>query len=685
MNKKPNENIVLDTDEKYIKKNQIGRKFSKIFEKLTNSNYYEGTKYAEFFNELNSDGTSKIYVYDPLEKELEKLTCSEKNELKYLVGLTGMGKTTLLKNYYKISNRDVKISGNDIIIYISFYYADLLSDSPQKSVNDEIVKYFSRAIKFILSENCDIIANKYLFWEEFYSFVEKSKPTMLENEDLLPNSSFIDELFSEETHKRKKQKLETACKVNPLEYYSIMIKYILEKSQKPYNMILIYDDIESKEEKFHKPIVEKARHLHSCFSATESKEITVKTIVSLRAYTFRCNIGRQSEARREYIKNDVILKKATVGLHEIFERRFKAAEEMLKIKETVNNLKGYEDAKAQMQYVEKQLDKIGSNLIYNLANYNLSDALIVYCNIMINLEWIPCGEREYRGAFKIDAENYRITTENIIYAIANGNSKNYNSRNGYIPNILLNDKDGTSLIGLYIIKSLLLREIDDVYGEKYIEGRELLSDIKSLFATSLDSNVRTEYWTHKINDTLNYLYNTGILLRSLYDIEDADEYQIERKYNEKFKVYLSPRGKCIFSLLSKNAVLLELYRDDIYTDLHNNDKLTSELDAIEIFDYLLDYINICFKIETKNIGNAIPGLDKYQEIVGNEYITSKLLEGTVKNIIAYFKNEDYSFFKLNTKYVALYNDIIQYSKDIYQRYNISFVISDYLREYTNNN
>lgn len=236
---------------------------------------------------------------------------------------------------------------------MSFYYADLLSDSPQKSINDEIVKYFLRAIRAILSENRDIIGNKNLFWEEFYSFVEKNKPTMLENEDVLPNSSFIDELFSEETSEQKKQKLENACKVNPLEYYSVMIKYILEKSQKPYNIILIYDDIESKEEKFHKPVVEKARHLHSCFSAIENKEITVKTIVSLRAYTFRCNIGRQSEARREYIENDVILKKATVGLHEIFEKRFKAAEEMLEIKETVNNLKGYEDAKAQMQYVEK--------------------------------------------------------------------------------------------------------------------------------------------------------------------------------------------------------------------------------------------------------------------------------------------------------------------------------------------
>lgn len=116
MNQKPNENINFYDKSLNENKNQIGRKFKEIFNILTSSSYYEGTKYAEFFNDFNDDGTNTIYVYDPLEKNLEKIKQSNNNELKYLVGLTGMGKTTLLRNYFKIQNRDIKIIGNDIIV-----------------------------------------------------------------------------------------------------------------------------------------------------------------------------------------------------------------------------------------------------------------------------------------------------------------------------------------------------------------------------------------------------------------------------------------------------------------------------------------------------------------------------------------------------------------------------------------
>lgn len=678
MNRKPNENNIESTVYSNTKKNQIGRKFSDVFDVLTDSSYYVGTKYAKFFNGTTLDGKSDIYVYDPLEKELDKIRNSKKNELKYLVGLTGMGKTTLLKNYFIINNRDVIVNKRELIVYISFYYAELLSDNPQQSITKEIVKYFTRTVKTLLVKNRSYFTNEYKFWEGFYSFIENNKPTLLEDENISPLSMSFDALLKTKTYEEKTQKLNELSISSPLEYYSCLIKYILESIGNIYNVILIYDDLESKEEKFHKPVVEIARHIHSCFSAVESQLLTIKSIVSMRAYTFRCNIGRQAEARRESIENDVILKKQAVSLHELFEKRFAAVEKKLKARENVHNLDGYDDAKRQMQYVEQQLDKIGGNLIYNLANYNLSDALIAYSNIMINLEWIACNEKEYNGAFVLDAKHYRITTENIIYAIANGNSKKYTGDNGYIPNILLNDKDGTSLIGMYIISYLLINKIDDVYGEKYVEGRILLENIKSLFVKSTDNRIRSEYWHHKINSAMSHLYTTGILFRSLYDIEDADDCQIERKYKDEFKIYLSPRGKCIYNLLSRNAVLLELYRDDIYTELSNNDKLTSELSTAEVFDYLLDYMNICFQIEMRNIGDAIPDLSKYQETVGSKYITSILLEGVVRNITAYFGDTNDIFEKLKSKWIKICKNMMNYSEDISKRYNVKFDIPNYL-------
>lgn len=101
-------------------------------------------------------------------------------------------------------------------------------------------------------------------------------------------------------------------------------------------------------------------------------------------------------------------------------------------------------------------------------------------------------------------------------------------------------------------------------------------------------------------------------------------------------------------MLSKNAILLEHFRDDIYTDLPNN-KLTSQLNTGDVFNYLLEYIEECFKVETKNIGNIIPDIKRYKETAGDEFITSTLLEGVHKNIVVYFQDEDKTYIQLISK------------------------------------
>ncbi len=679
MFRKPNDNYDYNTSEKNVK-NQIGRRFDKIFDILMNSDYYEGTKYANYFNRINEDGTSKIYVYDPLEKKLDKVMQSEKNEIKYLVGLAGMGKTTLLRNYFKIIDRDIKLDENNIIIYISFYYSNLSSDNPQKSVDDEIRRYFLRAVRALISKNSELFDNEERFWTGLYDFILDNKPTLLENENFTPESFILRDLLSNDiSYDSKKKKIDNLCIYKPIEYYSILIKYILKALKKSFNITFIYDDIEAKEEIFHKKLIETARHIHSCFCANKESELVVKTFVSLRAYTFRCNIGRMSDARREHLQKDTILKSSSVKLHDIFEKRFKEIEEIEKTKENSNKAKTYDDARRQLFYVEEHLNSIGSELIYNLANNNLCDAMIIYCSVMTNLEWIACNEEEYNGAFKIDADNYRLTTENIMYAIANGNSLEYmDKENSYVPNILTNKFEDEELINIYIIRYMINNGITLIYGDEYREGKAILSDIVGLFVKNNNNDVMVNYWHDKVNHSLKHLYRAGILLRSLHDIEETEEKQLERIYSDSYKLYLSPRGQSLYKLFSKNAVLLELYRDDIYTDLPNNDKLTSRMSTDLIFEYLLNYLNLYFKLEKKYIGSAIPDLEKYQVLIGTEFITSVFLEGVSKNINTYYKNQGPEYDCLMAKVFELRDNMLDYSKALQEEYNIGFSISNYL-------
>ena len=656
------------------KQNQIGRRFSSFFNILMDSGYYEGTQFAKYFDKLNDDGTSKIYVPDSFNQELDNFDRINQNQLKYLVGLTGMGKTTLIRNHYKITDRDIIIDNDRIIIYISFYNSDLLSDCPDLSVKNEVLHYLIRTVKLLFEITKDSITPNEDFWVGFYNFINNNKPVLLSIDYIVPDSMFFDSYILKEDAAGKRHILINLSNKNPLEYHTSLIKYILMLAKKTTKLYFIFDDIESKIEKFHRPIVEVARHIHACFNANKGNSIIIKTLIVLRAYTFRCNVGRQLEARREYVEKDVILKKTTVDLVKIFNKRF----EYIEKEEFEKTTQSYKLAKKELEFVIDNIDKIGKQLIYKIANYNLCESMIVFSHIMTNLEWIACGETETNGSFVLDSTNYKITTDNIINAIASISHNQNDGSYSYLPNILYNEEEGTELIGLYVIRFLISNGIDQVYGEKYIEGTELIKEISSIFIKNFDNNSKVSYWKDKILNVLSYLYNVGILFRSVYDLEIPIETQTERNFCESFKLYLSPRGKCLYNILKKNAAILKLYIDDIYS--FNKESSSREVtNTTNKFNRIISYIIYFFGIERCNIGNAIPDLSHYQEKIGKEFVTSTILEGFVNNISVYYKElSDVEYNKLNHEAQSIYNEMVNYSNILYEKYNIQFTIADSL-------
>lgn len=664
-------------------RNQIGKKFSAIFDILLDPDYYEGTLYGRYFNEQKEDGTSRIYVNDPLENSLQEIYDKEENIIKYLVGFTGMGKTTLLRNFFRVQDRDVHINGDSIIIYISFYYASLTSDQPQQSVENEVIKYLIRAIRKLMERNSQLLEQEDMFWGNLYDYIEKNKPVCLQNEELNPKLS-LKEWIGESNLKsleQKKKDLERSCEKNRFDYYSCLLKFVLSNIPDIHNICMIYDDIESKEAIFHRPIVEIARHLHSCFSCIEDKNSWIKSIVSLRAYTFRSNIDRQLEARREQIKKNTIFKMETARLNDIFEARFLEIERLKGILKQVKNIDSYIDAHKQFDLIMQQFEGKFSEMIYSLANCNLCNAMLMYSHILINVEWIAKDEIEIRGSFKFNAENYRLTAKTIFHALACGNESTYienEKESNYFPNILHNGgkEEGAELFNLLIIRYLMRKKATDLYGETYINREDIINDISKVFLESTDSEIKVEKWKMRVVDSLDYLYSSGILLRSIYDIETLDPEQIERQYKGSFKLYLSPRGQFLYNLFSQNALLLELYRDTIYTNIEKNDILTCDMKTYDIMDYLIKYIKALFRFERRNIGDAIPNLGQYQEFFGSELLVSPLLEGIFKNIKTYYPDggNDYDALLCNLK--ALLDEIYQYINLVERERGVRFNFSN---------
>lgn len=661
------------------KRNQIGRKFSNIFNLLLDPRYYEGTIYGQNFNRLNSDKTSKIYVRDPLEDALEEFCNSEVSAIRYLVGFTGMGKTMLLRNLFKVQDRDIHFYGDHLVIYVSFYYANLNADIPQQSVESEIIKYLIRAIEELLPSSLTLFNDDDGFWDGLYDYMKLNKPISIQNSEIVPGLSLRETfmLSGNKSIERKKMLLFQASEKNRLEYYASMLKYLLSLTNKVHSVYFIFDDIESKEGVFHRPVVEVARHLHSCFNCLGRNDILTKTIVSLRAYTFRSNIDRQLEARREQIEKNTIFKRETVALNDIFDARFKELVEILKTEDAAQNKQAYFEAVQQVKKVSQQIESSFSKIILSLANCNLCHAMAMYNSILTNAEWIAKNEIETAGAFRISSESYRLTAKTVFHALACGNSAVYTDRhNNYFPNILYNGKEeGTELFNLMILRYLKSKGATDLYGEVYVDQSTIICELSDLFINSSDSLTSAERWRDHILTSLNFLYRSGVLLKSIYDIEYINDNQIERGDSQRSKLYISPRGQFLYGLFSQNALLLELYRDSIYTNLEGNDRLTSEMRTVDILNYLLSYIERLFEYEKRYIGNAIQNLKKYQEYFGSEFLISPLLEGLAKNIKSYFQKEksgEYS--ALMTRVDIFLKNINQYIALIFERTNIAFCV-----------
>ena len=680
MFRSPNENDMLRAAQKPERMNQIGRKFTEIFDKLLNPNYYEGTPLGKHFRRIKSNGTSAIYVKDELEQELDMFCKHRNNLMNYLVGFTGMGKTTLLRNYFKIQDRDVHLSNERLVIYVSFYYASLNADSPQASVETEIVKYLVRAIKKIGEQFPEIAKEEELFWSELYDYIEDNKPVSLKEADITPECS-LSSLFSctnKKTIQQKREQLIKTCQENKLEYYSSLLKYLLKKTQCAKDIYFIFDDIESKEALFHRPVVEVARHMHSCFSCFEG-DFIVKTLVSLRAYTYRSNVDRQLEARREQIQKNTIFKRVTVDLNRIFKVRFDELESELGTDEKAKTKMSYDNAVKQLEVVSNQINNSFGPLIINLANCNLCTAMSMYNSILVNTEWIA-REPEERGKFQVSADNYKLTAKTVFWALACGNEIGYfEKKPEYFPNLLHNNKEeGAELFNLLIVRYLMKKGATDLYGETYVQRSDIIQDVAGVFINNLDTDIKIEKWQERITDSLNYLYDSGILLRSIYDIESIDCDQIERKYSRAFKFYVSPRGKILYELLSQNALLLELYRDDIYVDLEYNDRLTVDMRTYDVIRYLILYVERLFEYEKKNLAEAYFNLKRYQEFFGVELLVCPLLEGLIKNIQSYFKNDIEALDQLLTQVGGVVDKIQKYCDFISETQGVDFKLSDYI-------
>lgn len=458
--------------------NQIKQRFRYALEVLLASEYYEGTDYGKIYSERRENGKSKIYVDQP---ELEKKLCDDfinlnKDATKYLVGYTGVGKTTLLRNAFQIFDRNIKEKDGNLIIYLSFYAMMTAIEGDERDiVKTALISEIEAAITYLsggtyierlLQCNDD-------FYKEFFEYIYKNNTRLIHQYSNNPiNTTGL-------TQKNVyKIILDDLAKKDPLDYSLSQLKFYFKKYKKQKgtsykNIVFIFDDVETRSIEYQSELMELAWHIKKCLQTFKDRDFYLKILISLRNYSFRMHRIRAKEAFREIEKDDIILKDTVPELSKVLESRVDYVLKHKKIVEKVNEPDSWKISVMSLELILQRLYGEYDRMILDLTHNNLFKSMQLLMRILTNKRHLGKYEIFNGGSFIIDPKNYKLMNQSIdksmpgnddvFYSLVYGEEDAYQDANDYymtnIMHYVKKENKETELMGIYIIQFLIKQEL----------------------------------------------------------------------------------------------------------------------------------------------------------------------------------------------------------------------------------
>lgn len=694
--------------------NLVYRKNRAAFEILLTREYYEGTEFGLYYNTFSKDEEgneiSDIYIRQP---EIERVIKNEIIEndsdmLKYLVGYTGIGKTTLLRNVFNVFNRNINEFDNNLVIYISFYSMSADDRDYIESVHNMVKSALDMSITYLSGyrTRTERIAHEDNdYYIKFYNFLEDNNPAFAAS---INDIDLFDKLRKAEC--AEKDFMWELYNISPMDYLLTLMKYYLSRknNRRFRNVIIIFDDLESQPNKCIKEILKIGNHIRKCLIGLGNRNYRIKQIISVRDYSFRSlNKMIVNEGNRIDF-SEVIIKSEIPSLSQIIKARMKVV-----LKKIENNSfnqsttlqlnNSIRTAYSSLEFILNRLYSQYDLMILNLTQYNLLNSMSLLIRIVSSNKNSEQIENEYLESVGIKSYEYGIENKpsnsvyprdiDVFFALAYGNEKVYiDSKNYYLTNILhyhSNENVDTELLGVYIIQYMLM---NNLFASGHIIDRtissntgsvnsnyQLVSPLYTIESTALIDELSKLY---KKADDITYnrieegfrlmvehLYNGGVLLEDITNDGTAVEKNILNL--EGAKVYLSSRGRQLYNMLKLSSLLLEVYRDDIDTDLKNNNVLTIELPEKDRIDYCLDYVDH-LSVSEQMLLSYVDNIQAYIEKLGDELAVYIIMEGLRSSIVAYFSDDNQNKLSIVSKYNYLTNKINDSIGLINEKYNVRF-------------
>lgn len=400
-------------------------------------------------------------------------------------------------------------------------------------------------------------------------------------------------------------------------------------------------------------LIEIIYHIKKCLQAFKKRSYSFKTLITLRYYSFRLEQIRAKSAFREINKSDIILKSTVPSLSDVINQRFQFILEHEKVISTLSDIQSYKDAKFELDNILVKLYGQYDKMLLSLTHYNIFESMNLLMRILTNKKYIGKYEKQYDGAFVINRSDYNFGNNNltaiknadVFYALVYGENDIYEDQQDYyLTNIMHykeTEKASTEIVGMYVIQYLITKGLcmaDASYdGIQTMKGKKILKNILEIFDRQSEED--KEDMAKGIKKAMKHLYEGGVLLQSIIEPKcDEKEYN-KRNYTSDKKIYLSLRGIQLYNMLRANSLLFETYRDDIDTELENNDKKTMILSKLKRIEYCLNYSMKLFGKEAEIIRFCS---DKVllENTLGNELVTYVLLHGICESINRYFRENN---------------------------------------------
>lgn len=591
-------------------RHKINNATKRIRAKFGMSDYYRYFRYYfDFYLTPQPDfdfleEASELYI--PVLEVEEYLSSLQGNQsfCVLLVGHTGIGKSTILRNYFDVLRHKPKIDPDTGEIIIPYFCNN--HGCNNHGVQDTACVFFASGIQYVADELIKRLEepfNRVNLWD----FIDNNKPTSFTR-------------YRKGEFHSKEEDLEILLENDQFAYSAFLLKYLLSQKVNSCfsNVVILFDDVEGLDSsEIRRKYIDFAYHAYSCLKNKDGSW-HVKLLIAERPYT-----------RREFHKRDWQDQKPDinilmpVSLKELFQARHSHV-----VSKTEPKAIKRESWEASFEFLNQVLDKIdvhGKELLLSLSNFNVRKAFRKLEHCLSKGSWfqttLPGSQ-----AFKIDDNtvSIRITNPLLLKALGYGERDTYYETEDIvcIPNLMKNKyQEDSDICGLLVIKWFYESVETDspfrISNQKRIE--DFFEDIKAIFP--LESENLIPY----CKDVIKHFVKYQILEKRRSHLDEE-----EVLYN------LMPISIALWEEFEKSSVLLELYREDIWLPQHNHRSVSPSL-SLEPDEKIIECLLICKNILSKEekLHRSLV-LDKqrqqYMAVFGNNLISHHLIDGICASI-----------------------------------------------------